>query len=159
MKPDTITTFDIDERVALAVKSFESGFNCCQAVFLSFTDLIDIKLEVAQNISLGFGGGMGQLEETCGTFSALVLLTGLRYPIEHPDNPDARTANYEIIQRMAKEFKHLNHSINCRALTNQDVSKLLNKEAKALELATRPCSKYVADAARIAGRMLKGEFE
>lgn len=155
----TKKNIDVDERVERAVNNFESGYNCSQAVFLSFTDIIDVDLNLAKNVSLGFGGGMGKLEKTCGTFSALVLLAGLRYPVKETDSPDARDLSYHVIQRMAKEFEKINHSTDCSLLTSQDMTKLVNNEKKALKLAIRPCSKYVADAARLAGRMMNGEFE
>lgn len=153
--------FDIEERVQKAVKNFESGYNCAQSVFLAYSDLIGLDWETAKKVSVSLGGGMGRLREICGTVSAMSVLAGFRYPVEDPSDQEARTRNYGMVQKMASLFKEKHHSFICRDLlppeeasTNPDPS-LRTKEY----YAKRPCGKYVATAAHIAGRMLKGELE
>ena len=105
----TMKSFDIEERVNQAVHNFESGYNCAQSVFLAYSDVFELDLELAKKMSVSFGGGVGRMRS-------------LLPPEETSTNPSpsARTQQY---------------------------------------YAKRPCGKYVKEAARIAGHMLKGELE
>ena len=40
--------FDIEERVRLAVQNFESGYNCAQSVFLAYSDVFELNLDMAK---------------------------------------------------------------------------------------------------------------
>ena len=42
-----------------AKKIFEEGYNCSQAVFSAFSDIMNIDEETAKRISSGLGGGVG----------------------------------------------------------------------------------------------------
>lgn len=153
--------FDIEERVTRAVRNFESGYNCAQAVFLAYADLFDLDVELAKRMSVSFGGGMGRMRETCGTVSAMVMLTGFRYPVENPTDQEARTRNYAMVQRVGAAFREQYGTLVCRELlpaaeaAKTDPSPSLRT---AEYYAKRPCSRYVAASARIAGKMLKGEL-
>ena len=73
--------FDIEERVKLAVQNFESGFNCAQSVFLAYSDVFELNLDMAKQMSVSFGGGVGRMREVCGTVSAMAMLAGFKYPV------------------------------------------------------------------------------
>ena len=73
--------FDIEARAEQAVRNFESGYNCAQSVFLAYADLFGLERELAQKMSVSFGGGMGRMREVCGTVSAMAMLAGFRYPV------------------------------------------------------------------------------
>ena len=60
-------SFDIEERVNQAVHNFESGYNCAQSVFLAYSDVFELDLELAKKMSVSFGGGVGRMREVCGT--------------------------------------------------------------------------------------------
>lgn len=66
--------FDIEERVKIAVQNFESGYNCAQSVFLAYSDVFELNLEMAKKMSVSFGGGVGRMREVCGTVSAMAML-------------------------------------------------------------------------------------
>jgi len=153
--------FNIEERVQRAVDNFYDGFNCAQSVFLAYSDIFELDLDTAKKMSVSFGGGMGRMREVCGTVSAMSMLAGFRYPVMDAKDQDARTKNYEIVQKMAAIFKEKNSTIICRELLGQ----LAKSDTPAPELRTnayyekRPCSQFVEESARIAGKMLKGELE
>lgn len=153
--------FDIDERVDQAVHNFESGYNCAQSVFLAYSDVFDVDLELAQKMSVSFGGGVGRMREVCGTVNAMAMLAGFKYPVLDPRDQEARTRNYNMVQKMAAIFKDKHGTIICRSLLPpEETSTNPVPSVRTPEYyAKRPCSKYVAEAARIAGRMLKGELE
>ena len=68
--------FDIEERVRLAVQNFESGYNCAQSVFLAYSDVFELNLDMAKKMSVSFGGGVGRMREVCGTVSCWIQISG-----------------------------------------------------------------------------------
>ena len=154
--------FDIEERVKNAVQNFESGYNCAQSVFLAYSDVFELDLNMAKKMSVSFGGGVGRMREVCGTVSAMAMLAGFKYPVLDQNDQEARTKNYAMVQKMSNMFKEKHGTIICRSLlpaaeANQTVP--APSERTKEYYAKRPCSKYVADAARIAGRMLKDDLD
>ena len=155
-----IKSFEIEDRVVQAVRNFESGYNCAQSVFLAYSDVIGLDFELAKNMSVSFGAGVGRMREICGTVSAMAMLAGFIYPVSDPNDLDARTINYAMIQKMADIFKNENQTIICRELlpeTETDTNPTPSVRDEEY-YKRRPCSKYIADSARIAGKMLKNEL-
>lgn len=151
--------FDIEERVQAATELFTEGYNCSQSVFLAYADLFELEPDLSERLSVSFGGGVGRMREVCGTVSAMAMLAGLKHPAK-PSDKQARTKNYAIVQQMAELFKNKHQSLICRNLLSQTEATKIAPEPSDRTVAyyaSRPCCKYVADAARIAGRMLKEE--
>lgn len=153
--------FDIEERVRYATENFEAGYNCSQSVFLAFSDIFEIDLDLARKMSVSFGGGVGRMREVCGTVSAMAMLAGFKYPVLDIKDQEARTLNYAMVQKMAELFKEKHKTIICRNLLgSQNTGTNPAPELRSKEYyAKRPCKQYVEDAARIAGQMLKGELD
>lgn len=154
--------FDIEQRVQAAVQNFESGYNCAQSVFLAYSDVFELDLNMAKKMSVSFGGGVGRMREVCGTVSAMAMLAGFKYPVLDQNDQEARTKNYAMVQKMSDMFKEKHGTIICRSLlpaaeANQTAP--APSERTSEYYAKRPCSKYVEEAARIAGRMLKNELD
>ena len=145
--------FDIEERVKIAVQNFESGYNCAQSVFLAYSDVFELNLDMAKKMSVSFGGGVGRMREICGTVSAMAMLAGFKYPVLDQQDQKARAKNYAMVQKMSDLFKEKHDTIICRSLL---------PAAEASQTAPEPSARtaeYVEDAARIAGRMLKNELD
>jgi C_GCAxxG_C_C family probable redox protein len=144
---------DIDERINRAVTLFEQGYNCSQAVFMAYADMYGIDTDTAARLATSFGGGMGRLREVCGAVSGMFLVLGLHYPFTDIQNKTSKTANYKAVQRTAGEFKNLMGSYICADLLHirhqpQEPESAERTEAYYL---SRPCTRCVAVAARIAG--------
>lgn len=154
-------SFDIEERVSQAVQNFNAGYNCAQSVFLAYADIVDVDVELAKRMTVSFGGGIGRMREVCGTVSAMAMLAGFKYPVVDPQDREARTRNYGMIQKMAKLFKGQFGTILCRdLLTAKDRSTNPTPSERTPQYySKRPCGRYVEFAARTAGQMLKGELE
>lgn len=95
----TMKSFDIEERVNQAVHNFESGYNCAQSVFLAYSDVFELDLELAKKMSVSFGGGVGRMREVCGTVNAMAMLAGFKYPVFDPLDQEARARNYGMVQK------------------------------------------------------------
>ena len=154
--------FNIEDRVYLATELFGEGYNCAQSVFLAYADVFDLPLDLAKSLSVSFGGGMGRMREVCGTVSAMSMLAGLKYPVPDQKDMEARRRNYAIVQLMAEQFKKKHQTLICRNLL--PAAAAAQRDAAPSERTSeyyrmRPCVRYVADAARIAGEMLKEELK
>ncbi len=154
--------FKIEDRVKKAVENFVSGYNCAQSVFLAYSDVFELELETAKSMSVSFGGGVGRMREICGTVCSMSMLAGFRYPVVDTQDLAARTRNYAIVQQMSRLFKEEFGSIICRELlpaTETSRISPIPSVRNAAFYSSRPCARYVAKAAEIAGKMLKGELE
>ena len=135
--------FDIEERVNRAVRNFEAGYNCAQSVFLAYSDVFELDMEMAKKMSVSFGGGF-------------------KYPVLDITDQEARTKNYAMVQKMADMFKEKNGTIICRRLLPpEDAAATTPAPAARTQeyYQKRPCGRFVEDSARIAGRMLEGELD
>lgn len=95
---------------------FKQGYNCSQAVLLTFSDQLGLDKETALKLSSSFGGGMGRLREVCGAVSSMFMVAGLKKGYTDPSDQIAKKEHYALIQRLAEEFKKENGSIVCREL-------------------------------------------
>lgn len=141
---------------ARAKALFESGYNCCQAVFLACTEDLELDTETKAKLASSFGGGIGGMRQVCGTVSGMFLALGLRYGYSDPKDKAGKAAQYEVIRALADEFKQENGSIICRELLGLDE----NFKPKPPEDRTdsyykkRPCGKLCKCAADILGRYM-----
>ncbi len=141
---------------ARAKALFESGYNCCQAVFLACTEDLEFDTETKAKLASSFGGGIGGMRQVCGTVSGMFLALGLRYGYSDPKDKAGKAAQYEVIRALADEFKQENGSIICRELLGLDE----NFKPKPPEDRTdsyykkRPCGELCKCAADILGRYM-----
>lgn len=69
---------DINERAQKAVELKAQGYNCAQAVTAVLADQTSLTEEQLKQITAGFGGGMGNLEATCGALIGAGMIAGLK---------------------------------------------------------------------------------
>ena len=130
-------------RSETARENFKSGYNCSQAVFLAFSDLIPLDEKTALKISAPFGGGVGRMREVCGTVSAMMMVCGLVfYDAEHV-TLEEKSALYAREQELARRFREKNGTIVCRELAR--TAEYYKK---------RPCADLCACAAEILEKYL-----
>lgn len=151
--------FSVEQRRQRAMDLFrQGGYNCCQAVILSFADILAsnglASADVLAMLGSGFGGGMARMREVCGSFSGMVMMAGFISPADEPQIKTARTANYALVQEFAEGFKAANGgSIVCRELLG--LSKLAQIETPEPSDRTaeyyrkRPCEQIIGNAAAI----------
>lgn len=134
-----------------ARKYFLEGYNCAQSVLLAYHEELGIDRKTAAQMASSFGGGMGRLREVCGAFSGICLAVGLKQGYSEPKDQEGKKAQYELIQKLAKEFETRSGSIVCRELLGLDHRS--DAPVPAVRTAEyykkRPCAELVADAAEI----------
>lgn len=137
-------------RVEQAVAAFEEGYNCAQAVFSTYAELFGIDRETALQMTSTMGGGIGRMREVCGTVTSMELLAGLAKGCTVTDTVE-RERVYVLARELADRFKEENGSIVCRELMG-----IIGREQSARPsertseyYAARPCSRFVASAAKL----------
>lgn len=151
----------MEERVSKAIELFNSGYNCSQSVTAAFADLYGFTEEQALRMSASFGGGIGRMRGTCGAACGMFILAGLKTGTIDPKDGDAKAANYQLVQDLAKEFKARNGSLVCAELLGLEGTILLTatpEKRTSTYYANRPCVKLVEEAARIWAEYLNDEL-
>lgn len=105
----------MESRRKKAMELFEQGYNCSQAVVLAYADILGLDWETTAKMASSFGGGMGRMREVCGTVSGMCMVAGMLTGPAEPD-PKKKGENYDMVQKLAKEFEKQNGSIICREL-------------------------------------------
>lgn len=134
---------------------FKQGYNCTQAVLGAFSEETGLDMDIAMRLGASLGGGMGRLQEVCGSVSGMFMVAGLLKAHPVPDSHAANADHYRLIQKLAKEFEKENGSIVCRdllGLTQKQQASDVDKAVKAYK--KRPCIELVYCAAAIAEQML-----
>ena len=140
-----------------ALTLFNSGYNCAQAVFLAFSDVTGIDEELGLKLSSSFGGGMGKLREVCGACTGAFAVAGALWGYTDVNDNNAKSEHYKLIRRIADEFKEKNETIICRELLVGIANTGGNDPAarNAEYYMTRPCGRFVMDAAEILDKIIK----
>ncbi len=106
-----------------AMELFKEGYNCSQAVFAAFAEEVGIDRDTALRLASSFGGGFGRMREVCGTVSGMALTAGMVTGNTNPKNVDAKKHNYDVMQKLAGEFRKQNGSIICKELLGLETPK------------------------------------
>lgn len=139
----------------IAINYFRNGFNCAQSVLISYKDKMNINEDDLLKISCGFGGGMGRLQNTCGTVIGACMIIGLKYGKYKKEDNEAREKTYRLVREFDAEFKKINKTTNCRELLGCD---LLTEEGKKYlkdnNLTEKVCIKCIKCSIKILNRLI-----
>lgn len=137
-------------KVKKAVKYFEGGYNCSQAIFAAYGQDFGIPSDQAFKIASGFGGGM-RIGGTCGAVTGAFMVLGLAFA-QDKDKP------YDKIIEFAENFCKRNKSTDCQTLIGCDIrtEEGMNKATNE-GLFRSICSQLVKDSAEILEEMLKDD--
>lgn len=139
----------------LAVKSFDSGYNCAQSVLMPFADDLHIDKETAIKFAQGFGAGMGGLQYTCGAITGAYMVIGMKYSKGFP-YPAINNKVESLIQEFTQKFKEKNGHTNCSELLQCDLKTPEGQRNFAEnKLHDNVCSKCVASSVDILNELIK----
>ena len=120
---------NMDTRKLIAAEKKRcNSHNCAQAILHTYADIAGIDEETSMNIAGAFGGGMGNMEGTCGALVGAGLVLGLV-------NKDKVKSMKQMRQLMTK-FQQRNGATQCKLLKGVGTKVVL-----------RECPECVADAA------------
>jgi C_GCAxxG_C_C family probable redox protein len=105
-----------DEMASSAVKLFDDGFHCSQAVLSVCADLLEID-DPSQAIATvsPFGGGLASTGSVCGCLPGALAAFGLAMGKTTPDGRDGRDM-WRLGYKMVKEFDRITMEyggVNC----------------------------------------------
>lgn len=120
-----------------AARLHGNGYNCCQAVLLTFCDELGLDPVTAFKIGEGFGLGMGGMENTCGALSGAIMLAGLKNSDGDLDHPKTKAGTYRISRELTEAFKEKTGALVCRDLKGIDTGKVLCSCPKCIESAVQ----------------------
>lgn len=119
----------METRKHIASGKLQSGtHNCAQAIVSTYADIIGLDEETAKNVANAFGGGMGNMEGTCGALVGAGIVLGLA----SKDKPTSRKCMRQIMMK----FQERNGATQCKLLKGVGTGGVL-----------RECAGCVADAA------------
>lgn len=144
----------MDESAA-AVKLFNEGFNCSQAVLAAFCESLGLDRQTALRLGAGFGGGIGGGGDVCGALSGAVMVLGLRYGSADAADKTAKNETYRKTRILVEEFKLRTGSLYCRELLGFDMSTEQGRLAAKRPGAFDDCSQFVRVAAEILEEMIE----
>lgn len=138
------------EHQSKAIDLFYEGYNCSQATFVAFADLLECDPDEMARISSSFGGGMGKMGEVCGALTGAFMAIGAKLGYDDPKDKLKKEKHYELIREVAEAFKAEKGSIYCRDL-------LKSNEVTPGETTRKPgkqCEHYVAYASKLVDKVL-----
>ncbi len=131
-----------------AAELFMNGYNCAQAVAMAFCDVTGLDEKATAKMISSFGGGMGRLREVCGAVSGMLLVAGILYGYDTPDQT-AQMAHYARVQELAEKFRESAGSIICREILKNPPSDPKPTPRTEEFYKQRPCVRLVILAAQI----------
>ena len=137
------------DRAERAAQLFLGGYNCAQAVAVAFSDLTGLDEKLSAKMASSFGGGMGRMREVCGAVSGMLMVTGLLYGYDVPEEGPQKRELYQLVQNLAGQFRAQMGSIVCRELLDNPPSDPNPSPRTAEYYRQRPCAGMVYAAAEI----------
>lgn len=139
-----------------ALKAFKAGFNCAQSVVVAFADDLNYDKSTALHTAVGFGGGMGRLQGTCGAVTGSFMVLGLYNSTQYSENLELKNAAYPMVRQFDAKFKSVFHTTNCKELLDCDLS---TEEGHAFAVENRlfekVCEKCITRAVRIVEELIE----
>lgn len=133
-----------------ALDLFHSGYNCAQSVLLAYADLSGHNPEILEALSLGFGGGMGRLQKTCGAVTGAFMVIGLHVSsvVKDPENRPEYTR--KLVREFHSRFLLEHRSIECIEIIGYDINTAdAQDKVRQQERKEKFCNPCVANAVNI----------
>ncbi len=111
-----------------AVKLFEQGCACSQAVLAPVAERLGLEREQAMRISACFAGGM-RGGEVCGAVTGAYMALGLAHCGSDCTSAEGRQAAYEEVKSFNSAYRRRHGSLICRELVDLDKCAELVRDA------------------------------
>ena len=145
----------MEDKVEKAIATFRSGYNCAQSVVLTFAKELAFDEDQASAISVGFGGGMGRMQEKCGAVTGAFMVLGMYNSKKNEDNLNRKMESYAMIQKFDAQFKSIHGATDCRTLLNCDIrSEEGHHFAKENNLFEKVCEKCLTNSVRLVDELI-----
>ena len=98
------------------------SYNCAQSVLAAYAADCGLEKDKAFQAAVGFGGGMGRLQETCGAVTGAIMVLGLSSGFKEGDGRDKINESYAKVRRLVNDFRAREGTAMCRDLLGCDLS-------------------------------------
>ena len=141
------------DRIQRAVSTFQSGFNCSQAILSTYGPECGLSPLDSLRVSCGFGGGMRR-GDTCGAVTGALMVLGLRCGPQNTSDTSAKNNVYSKVTDFCSRYESRCGSVVCRDILGCDISTAEGMEhARNNNLFAAVCPKMVQIAAEILEEM------
>ena len=141
-------------RVETAVKCFQEGQNCAQALLSTYGTEFGLGHESALSVASCFVGGICFAGGICGAVTGALMVIGLQSGCKLADPKQSNQAACELGQKFIEEFKRRHQSCVCRELIHCDISTPeLAARAERKGVFATVCAELVRAAAQILDEM------
>jgi len=128
-----------------ALGFFRTGYNCAQAVTLTFSEEDSATAKAAA----GFGGGMGRTQGTCGAVTGAIMVLGIMNGEKASDNNELKSGTYSLVKELIAKFTDEFKTISCSGLTacdfNSDSGNEKFKNEEVMKKICAPCVKRAVE--------------
>ena len=107
------------ERVEKALELHLRKYNCAQAVACAFAESVGADEQMVFKMLEGFGGGMGNMQGTCGALTGAVAVAGLMNSDGNLDDPKTKGSTYRLTARMVSLFQERVGHLTCGVIKGQ----------------------------------------
>ena len=108
-------------KAEIAEKIFANHNNCAQAVAGAYAEDCKLPKDTALSAAVGFGGGMGRLQETCGAVCGAIMVLGLSSEFKDGEGREKISDVYAKVRSFVKDFEKEKGTVNCRKLLGCDL--------------------------------------
>ena len=105
------------DRASKAAELKHNGYNCAQAVLCAYADILALTPEQLKKTGAAFGGGMGNMEATCGALCGAQIVLGL---LKYEGRPVLRDA-----AALQRTFTETCGASLCKDLKGRDTGRVL----------------------------------
>ncbi len=123
----------MSERVDKAVQNYRNHYNCAQAVFCAYCDLVGLDETTAFRLSEGFGAGMG-IKATCGAVCGAMMILSYLKSDGLLNGGKTKGATYQEMNKIAEEFSKVYGSVMCRDIPKDPTIRCEDKVRVAAEI-------------------------
>ncbi len=138
-----------------ALSLFRKGYNCAQAILVTFSNEAGVDAGMAFSIASGLGGGVGQTQNICGAINAGAIVLSMRLGRYQPEDKERKNDVAYLVGQFVSECRKELGSANCHELLRIDINNLrLKKQAADSGHLASVCDNAVSKSAEILERFL-----
>ncbi len=141
------------ERTEQSIVYHRKGFNCCQCVLASFSDLTGLEEQKSFDISAGFGAGAGN-GELCGALIGAIMVLGLLTPVDTADPVASKQRTLALSKELQKRFAARYGALRCADLLAHKLESNEKSPAAVRMGLTKHCDIMIVSAVEIVEEML-----
>jgi C_GCAxxG_C_C family probable redox protein len=141
--------------VTIALKLFNEGNSCAQAILEAYAHRVDIDPKIAIKIGAGLGGGIGRKQHICGAINAGAIILGIKFSSGNSGDVESKENVSMIVGNYVAECEKILGSAQCKELLKIDLSNPDERSiAKESGLFDRVCNNAVIQCATILEKFL-----